>query len=63
MTATGIADALRANRGKASIRITTVHPNATDTDDDNDGIPDSVEQGTLVGGVYTLPDSDGDGFA
>ncbi|RDB06918.1 hypothetical protein [Runella aurantiaca] len=37
-------------------------PNATDTDDDNDGIPDSTEQGTLVGGVYTLPDSDGDGL-
>jgi hypothetical protein len=37
-------------------------PNATDTDDDNDGIPDTTEQGTLVGGVYTLPDSDGDGI-
>jgi hypothetical protein len=35
--------------------------NETDTDDDGDGIPDSTEQGTLVGGVYTLPDSDGDG--
>ena len=36
-------------------------PNATDTDDDGDGIPDSTEQGSLVAGVYTLPDSDNDG--
>ena len=35
--------------------------NETDTDDDGDGIPDSTEQGTLTGGVYTLPDTDGDG--
>jgi hypothetical protein len=36
--------------------------NEADTDDDNDSILDSVEQGTLVGGVYTLPDTDGDGL-
>jgi hypothetical protein len=57
----GIADASE-QPGKVLDTDNDGTPNATDTDDDNDGIPDTTEQGTLVGGVYTLPDSDGDGL-
>jgi hypothetical protein len=37
-------------------------PNETDNDDDNDGVSDLTEQGLIVNGFYTLPDTDGDGL-
>jgi hypothetical protein len=57
----GIIDTAEA-LGKALDTDNDGLPNATDPDDDNDGVSDTVELGPLVGGQYTLPDTDGNGI-